>query len=112
MTARKSRSCSSDSKMTVSAISMLYGLCICFPSTMNKKPSLVWRLRRLDTEIFLAFPLLPKVANHAVLCNIGPVGQIHLPGNIMRHRDSGFKLSIVNKRSAVNPYLHAADRML
>ena len=54
-------------------------------------------------------PLLGKVANHAVFGNIGPVGQIHLPGNILRRHDSGFKLGIVNKCSTVYANLHAAD---
>ena len=56
--------------------------------------------------------MLGKVANHAVFGNISSVGQIYLPGNIVRHDDTGFKLRVVNKRSAVYPNLHAADRML
>ena len=56
--------------------------------------------------------ILDKVANHTVLGNIGLVGQIRLPGNIVRRYDPRFKLSIINKGSTVNPNLHASDRAL
>lgn len=55
---------------------------------------------------------LSKGANHAVLGNIGSVRQIHLAGNIVRHDNSGIKLGIVDKRPAVNPNLHAHNRIL
>ena len=55
---------------------------------------------------------LRKVANHAVLCDITPMGQIHLPGDIIRHHDSGFKLTISDEGPAVHADLHSIHRLL
>jgi hypothetical protein len=56
----------------------------------------------LSTQKNIALkPLLRKIANHAVFGDISPVGQIRLTGDIMLRHNSGFKLTIVNKGSAI-----------
>ena len=82
-------------------------------SSQSARGLFIWRFLNLESWVTAYSSLclvLGKVEYHAVSGNIRPMRQIRLPCDIIGHSNTGRKLHIVHKCSAVDAHFHALNR--